>query len=144
MNNLEKQYQDYVDLITGKTNLQNSPIAPLFQFHGENSLEDYQNDYLKDQVLHWGGVITGMFPKTCQLLKEEGVSLDAFCSFFYRLPRSRETPYDFFKIKLDRFKEFVLEIREGIDPPGREKLLTTVHEETNSLWEAYLLFNPPD
>ncbi|MHB8482434.1 MAG: hypothetical protein ACYDBV_06835 [Nitrospiria bacterium] len=144
MNLLKKQYQDYLELITGKVDIEKSPLASMVYPRGKNPLQVYQTDYLKDQILHWGGVIEELFPKTCGMLKEEGVLLDEFVSFFYKTPGPVGLPYDYFKIKLDRFKASVFETGQRFSPPKKERLLSAVEQEVREMLAAYTSFNPAD
>ncbi len=141
---LQKQYLDYFELITGRCEIEKSPLISMVRLENRNALFVYQSDYLKAQILNWSGVIEEIFSETCKVLKEEKIDLDAFVSFFYQTPLPPQTEYDFFKIKLDRFKEFVIEAGKKFEPSIKEKLLATAEQEYKSCWEAYLSFNPPD
>ncbi|MHB8481861.1 MAG: hypothetical protein ACYDBV_03870, partial [Nitrospiria bacterium] len=130
--------------ITGKVDVEKSPLALMVYPRGKNPLQVYQTDYLKDQILRWGGVIEEIFPKTCGMLKEEGILLDEFISFFYKTPGPVDLPYDYFKIKLDRFKAFVFETGRRFDPSKKERFLTAIEQEGREILEAYTSFNPAD
>ena len=61
---LRRQYQEYVELVTTPDSI---PLAPELSLLG-GSLDDfdrYRRIYLPHELLHWGGELTDMFPKTC-------------------------------------------------------------------------------
>jgi hypothetical protein len=141
---LQKQYLDYFELITGLCPIERSPLVSTVQLESRNALSLYQSDYLKEQILNWGGVIEEIFSETCRILKEEEISLEKFVPFFHSTPLPIENRYDFFLIKLDRFKNFVSEISTEISPAARSKLLSALEEEHQSCRNGYLFFNPAD
>ena len=62
-----RQYQEYVELVTTP---EYRPLTSELSLLG-GSLEDldrYRCTYLPHELLHWGGEITDMFPRTCGLL----------------------------------------------------------------------------
>jgi hypothetical protein len=102
------------------------------------SLDDfdrYRRLYLPHELLHWGGELTDMFPKTCRLLVAENISLERFISFWFDKPRPEQTDYDFFLLKIDRFVEFVGE--------GCPSASATVREEAEELRAAYHAASEP-
>ena len=140
---LQKQYLDYLKLITGQCPLEKSPLISLVQLENWNSLSIFQKDYLKEQILNWSGVIEEIFSETCKILKEEEINIENFVSFFHSTPLPIESRYDFFLIKLDRFKEFVYSISKEIPPGVRSNLLSTLEKEYQDCRDGYLSFNPP-
>jgi hypothetical protein len=98
-------------------------VAGLIQPQGTNwndvmdhpkDLARYTRHYLPHELLHWGGELTDMFPDTCRLLAQAGISLDQFVQWWVRTARSSTGPYDFFLIKIARFLEFVDERAPGL------------------------------
>jgi hypothetical protein len=147
MNNrdsLQKQYLDYFELITGRCKIEKSPLFSMVRLENRNALSVYQSDYLKPQILNWSGVIEEIFSETCRMLKEEKINLEKFVPFFHSTPVPMNKRYDFFLIKLDRFKDFVLEVATEVSPAERSKLLSAVEKEHQSCRDGYLSFNPSD
>ncbi|MBI1824666.1 MAG: hypothetical protein HY200_09645 [Nitrospirae bacterium] len=147
MNNeesLQKQYFDYFELIIGRTEYHKSSLASMVRLENQDALHNFQRDYLKDQILNWSGIIEEIFSNTVTELKKEGIDLNKFVSFFHQEPLSLKTEYDFFKIKLDRFRVFVTQCAEWTEPATRTRLLDIVDQEYHSCRKAYLAFNPPD
>lgn len=116
----------------------------MVQVETPDALKNYGNDYLRDQILNWGGVVEEIFCETVLEMKKAGIDLDHFVTFFHQEPFPLETEYDFFKIKLDRFRAFVATKGEYTEPATRQKLLATVEREYTACWEAYLSFNPSE
>jgi hypothetical protein len=140
---LQKQYRDYLDLIKGNCDLLESPLCPMFQ-GSENALPQYRTDYLNDQIVNWGGVVEEIFFETCKELKGEKIEMNEFVSFFHQTLLPPKTEFDFFKIKLDRFKEFVYEISQFVEPAKKAKLRSVAEQEFKACFEAYRSFNPLD
>ncbi len=69
----------------------------------------YRTFYVPHEILHWGGDLAEMFPQTCRILAERGISLTEFVAFWFRSPRPLTHSYDFFLLKIERFLEFVTE-----------------------------------
>jgi len=96
------------------------------------SLEAYRT-YLRHEILAWGGALTDMFPQTCKALERAGVALDEFLAFWFREARPATTPYDFFLLKVERFREFV-----GETLPSAASLAA---REAEDLRQAYQTVN---
>jgi hypothetical protein len=141
---LQDQYLEYFRLITGRAVPEKSTLAAMVKLENPEALENYRNDYLKDQILNWSGIVEEIFCETVLEMKKAGIELDQFISYFHQEPLPLETEYDFFKIKLDRFKAFIIEMSETADSPTRQKLLAIVEKEFTACWEAYLSFNPSE
>jgi uncharacterized protein (UPF0276 family) len=117
---LRRQYQEYIELVTTP---QCVPVPPDLLLLG-GSLEDldrYRQTYLPHELLHWGGELTDMFPRTCGLLAVANMSLDRFIPFWFDTPRLEETDYDFFLLKIDRFAEFVAAVCPSACAIAREE-----------------------
>ena len=102
------------------------------------SLDDvnrYRDTYLPHELLHWGGELQDMFPKTCGLLAAAHVPLKRFVPFWFSRSRPEQEDYDFFLLKIDRFVEFVLH-----DCPSAS---LTATEEAEELRAAYRAANEP-
>lgn len=131
---LHHQYQLYVHRVTacdpqsiegGLSLLGGSP----------EDLSRYRDCYLPHELLHWGGELQDMFPKTCGLLAEAGVPLEQFVSAWFSRPRPEQDDYDFFLLKIDRFVEFV----EQWCPEAAQ----SVSDEARELRDAYRAANEP-
>jgi uncharacterized protein len=100
-------YARYARIISGQT--------PMTGLEWEEAAGDptgvtrYSAFYLPYEILHWGGDLTEMFPQTCRILAERGVSLSEFVTFWFCSPRPLTQSYDFFLLKIERFLEFVRE-----------------------------------
>lgn len=105
---LSDAYDRYVRVLTGKA----EPVGPEWNqlwAYGEE-LGRYRDSYLPHEILHWGGELEDMFVETCCRLKETGMSLDGFVTFWFREPQPLSEAYDFFLLKVERFVEFVREV----------------------------------
>ncbi len=128
---LSDAYDQYVRVLTGKA----EPVGPEWKqpwAYGEE-LGRYRGSYLPYEILHWGGELEDMFVESCRRLKETGVSLDGFVTFWFREPRPLSEAYDFFLLKVDRFVEFVREVAP--------ELQSTVEREAGELRLAYRSVN---
>jgi len=131
---LRDQYQAYVRFVTRGQPLPLSEHLSLL----DGSLDDlnrYRETYLPHEVLHWGGELHDMFPRTCALLTAAQFSLGRFVPFWFSRPRPDEEDYDFFLLKIDRFVEFVVS-----DCPSAAAV---VREEAEELRAAYRAANEP-
>lgn len=103
---LQRQYGTYVQFVT----TQNPGSMPVDQSLLGGSLENlprYRDSYLPHELLHWGGDLQDMFPRTCRALCEAQIPLERFVPFWFSRPRSEQEDYDFFLLKIHRFVEFV-------------------------------------
>ncbi len=131
---LRRQYQGYVELVTTPERM---PMTPELSLLG-GSLDDlnrYRDAYLPHELLHWGGELTDMFPRTCGLLTAANIPLEQFLSFWFDRPRREQEDYDFFLLKIDRFVEFVA--------GGCPSACATVTVEAEELRTAYRAANEP-
>ncbi len=131
---LDRQYQEYVGLITTAGSVSGNPDLSLLG----GSLEDldrYRRGYLPHELLHWGGELTDMFPETCRLLASADIPLERFISFWFDRQRLPRGDYDFFLLKIDRFVEFV-------ESAGSFASATAIGE-ANDLRVAYQTANEP-
>lgn len=143
--NLEGLYRDYFNAVTGCLPEKESAIFRMFQFSpATGSLLPFQRDYLGDQVLNWSGRIEEIFPITVQILAENNISLESFIPWFFGGQSAGGRSYDFFIIKLDRFREFALEISWSLNGGKSEMLAREAEREYQDVMEAYLQFNPAD
>lgn len=104
---LRDDYARYAQIISGQ-----APITgPEWREAAAEAtgLTRYRTSYLPHEILHWGGGLTEMFPRTCRALAERGICLTEFVSFWFRSPRPLTHSYDFFLLKIERFLEFVTE-----------------------------------
>lgn len=131
---LTQQYQAYVQFVT---TLGSTPMEGALSLLG-GSLDDlnrYRGTYLSHELLHWGGELQDMFPKTCRLLTAAHLPLEGFVTFWFSRSRPEQDDYDFFLLKIDRFIEFVLH-----DCPSAS---VTATEEAEELRAAYRAANEP-
>lgn len=131
---LRDQYQAYVRLVTTGQPL---PVSVHLSLLGGplDDLNRYRETYLPYEVLHWGGELHDMFPRTCNVLVAAHLPLERFVPFWFSRPRPDEEDYDFFLLKIDRFVEFVTQ-----DCPSAA---VTVREEAEELRAAYRAANEP-
>jgi hypothetical protein len=131
---LYRQYQAYVELVTTPENI--PMIAELSLLGGSFAdLDRYRDSYLPHELLHWGGELTDMFPRTCALLLAADIALVQFIPFWFDKPRLEQDDYDFFLLKIDRFVEFV-----AARCPDACAIVT---EEAKELRVAYRVANEP-
>lgn len=97
--------------------------------HDREGLERYRSSYLPHEILEWGGVLTDMFSESCRALRERGIALEEFVSFWFRESRPITQAYDFFLLKIERFVEFVRE--------RAPELATCAEREAAELRAAY-------
>lgn len=102
---LPGQYTHYARVVTGQ-----AVAGCLFGELDQEALKRYSQRYLPHEILEWGGSLEAMFPDTCRHLKEAGVSLSGFVSFWFQEPNQTSQPYDFFLIKLERFQAFIRKV----------------------------------
>jgi hypothetical protein len=97
----------------------------------EEGIQVYATQYLPYEILSWGGDVRMMFPQTCDVLDQLGISLSRFVEFWFAHPRSSESEYDFFLLKINVFVEFLGQVF-----PGAGSL---VKQEAELLAQGYLL-----
>jgi len=100
-----------------------------------DDLNRYREIYLPHELLHWGGELNEMFPRTGRLMAAADIPLERFASFWFEKPRPDQEDYDFFLLKIDRFVEFVAN-----DCPSA---CAIVAEEAEELRAAYRAANEP-
>lgn len=103
---LIRQYQDYIELVTRQVRCRHN-ISKEVKAGMNDELYEYVTQYLPYEIISWGGDVREMFPQTCQMLKQHGLSLDKFVEFWFAHSRASETKYDFFLLKIHRFVEFL-------------------------------------
>ena len=113
------EYEEYAQIVSGRQ----PPSGPNWQVVAADmaGLRRYIDDYLPHEILHWGGDITDMFPETCRRLKETGISLNQFVTWWFHRSRPVDQPYDFFLLKIDRVIEFVSERAPFVLPVTRKE-----------------------
>lgn len=131
---LQHQYRSYVHRVTACDPRSIDGELSLLGGSPED-LSRYRTTYLPHELLHWGGELQDMFPKTCGLLGDAGVSLEQFVSAWFSRPRPEQDDYDFFLLKIDRFVEFV---EQWCPAAGR-----CASEEARELRDAYRAANEP-
>ncbi|MBS0171082.1 MAG: DUF692 family protein [Nitrospira sp.] len=131
---LQEQYRAYVQHVAIGTSLPMMGELSLLGGSGDDLIR-YRTTYLPHELLHWGGELQDMFPKTCGLLAAAQVSLEQFVPVWFSQPRPEQDDYDFFLLKIDRFVEFV----EQLCPSAA----TCVNTEAQELRDAYCAANEP-
>lgn len=128
---LREDYAHYAHIISGQVPVTGPEWEEVAA--EETGLTRYRTVYLPHEILHWGGDLTEMFPQTCRILSERGVSLTEFVTFWFRAPRLLTQSYDFFLLKIERFLEFVAERAPDVR--------VCVQEECDILRQAYAQAN---
>src|ERR1700693_4929466 len=142
---LEGLSLDYFNAVPGCLPETENPVFRMLQFSpATGSLIPFQRDYLVDQVLNWSGRIEELFPATVQILSEYGVRLESFIPWFLGGQSAGGRSFDFFIIKLDRFREFALEKSRTLKGAKAEGLAHEAEREYREIMEAYFQFNPED
>ncbi len=103
---LQRQYGTYVQFVTTQ-NPGSMPVDLSLLGGSLENLPRYRDSYLPHELLHWGGDLQDMFPRTCRSLCEAQIPLERFVPFWFSRPRSEQEDYDFFLLKIHRFVEFV-------------------------------------
>lgn len=103
---LQRQYGTYVQFVTTQ-NPGSMPVDLSLLGGSLENLPRYRDSYLPHELLHWGGDLQDMFPRTCRALCEAQIPLERFVPFWFSRPRSEQEDYDFFLLKIHRFVEFV-------------------------------------
>ena len=127
---LQREYGTYVEFVTTQDAVSMAKDLSLLG----GSLEDlnrYRDRYLPHELLHWGGELQDMFPKTCRALSEAHVPLERFVPFWFSRPRPEQDDYDFFLLKIDRFVEFVAQAC-----PSAAAIVTAEAEELRAAYRA--------
>ena len=123
-----RQYRDYVELVTGK----GGSRLNLPKEWGANMCEGlscYATQYLPNEILSWGGDVKVLFPRSCQLLDQNEVSLNLFVEFWFAHPRKSDSEYDFFLLKIHLFVEFMGQVLPSA--------VSTVKQEAELLSQGY-------
>jgi len=130
---LKEAYDRYVRVLTGQA----EPVGPEWKEASSyaEELDRYRTGYLPHEILHWGGDLEDMFVESCRQLRERGLSLEGFVTFWFREPRCSSESYDFFLLKVERFVEFVCEIAPDLQD--------IVDREAHDLRLAYQIVNEP-
>ncbi|MBX3304039.1 MAG: DUF692 family protein [Nitrospira sp.] len=130
---LKDAYDQYVRVLIGKA----EPVGEEWKQSSAyaEELDHYRAGYLPHEILHWGGELEDMFVESYRRLRERGVSLEEFVTFWFREPRPSSGPYDFFLLKIERFVEFVREVAPDLQ--------SMVEREARELRLAYRLINEP-
>ena len=130
---LEEAYERYVQVLLGKA----EPKGPEWnQDPGcTHDLDLYHSLYLPYEILHWGGAIEDMFVESCRRLRERGIDVEGFVTFWFRDPRPLTDLYDFFLLKVDRFVAFIREVAPEVE--------TLAAAEAERLRQAYRVANEP-
>jgi uncharacterized protein len=130
LNMLTRQYMDYVELATGK--VRGSCALPQEWNEGvDEGLNYYASQYLPHEIISWGGDVRVMFPQTCQLLDQYGVSLNRFVEFWFAHSRKSESEYDFFILKTHLFVDFLRQVLP--------QAVSTAKQEAELISQGYVI-----
>ena len=127
---LTRQYQEYMALVREVLSSRLDVAAP-WDAEMNMGLHVYATQYLPYEILSWGGDVRVMFPNACHILDQYGISLKQFVEFWFAHPRTSESEYDFFLLKIDLFVEFIVQVF-----PEASSL---VKQEAELLTQGYLL-----
>lgn len=109
---LNSQYVEYVSLLSGRKSGKISEGLAISR-EARVGMQLYTSRYLSHEILCWGGDISDMFPRSCEVLIREGIGLEQFVKFWFARPWAVQAmEYDFFLTKIHRFLEFI----EGVLP----------------------------
>ena len=127
---LIRQYREYMALVnevlSGRLD-----VPSQWDTEMNKGLHLYANKYLPYEILSWGGDVRVMFPNACAILDQYGISLKQFVQFWFAHPRSSESEYDFFLLKIEVFVEFI----EQVFPAAS----SLVRQEAEFLAQGYRL-----
>jgi nifR3 family TIM-barrel protein len=101
------QYRTYAELVAGVITVDERALSLPGPRPDPLALKEYQDEYLPFEILRWGGDLQAMFPGTCRLLNDAGVPLERFLAFWFCGAPERAEPYDFFRLKVNRFLAFI-------------------------------------
>jgi hypothetical protein len=102
---LARDYECYARMVTGQGAC-SSMSGGVGMMGDAEGLAWYQGMYLPYEILHWGGDLRDMFPRTCRMATEHAVDIRDFVAFWFKRTRV-PAAYDFFLIKIDYFVEFI-------------------------------------
>jgi hypothetical protein len=106
---LAQDYAQYAAVVTGQEGIEScGPILDLGD--QQEGVAYYRQVYLPYEILHWGGELHDMFPRTFELISQSHVDMNDFVAFWFSRPRAAPVPYDFFLLKVEYFVEFVATI----------------------------------
>lgn len=110
---LNEAYEHYVSVLIGTA----EPVGPEWEHSSayKDELDCYRVEYLPYEILHWGGDVEDMFVESCRRLRERGLSIEGFVTFWFLGPRTSSKSYDFFLLKVERFVDFVREVAPDLE-----------------------------
>jgi uncharacterized protein (UPF0276 family) len=131
---LARDYEFYARVVSGQAQ---SALLPesMGQISNEDGLGYYRQAYLPYELLHWGGDLRDMFPRTHDLMRAGTVDVADFVQFWFSRPGCGPDFYDFFLVKIDRFVQFIASVLPSAWP--------TVAHEAEELRAAYAAANQP-
>lgn len=127
---LTRQYREYMALVSEVLS-DRLDVPSQWDAEMNKGLHVYATQYLPYEILSWGGDVRVMFPNACAILDQYGISLKQFVEFWFTHPRTSESEYDFFLLKINVFVEFIGQVF-----PGASSL---VKQEAEFLAQGYLL-----
>ena len=124
---LQRQYRLYAETVSRRqAAIPDALPAAWLDLEG---LQQYRQEYLPHEIMHWGGNLEDMFPRTWRALRAHGASSGAFVDYWFREPRCVRHAYDFFLLKVDGFVNFIAEALPAS--------LATARREAQELRTAY-------
>ncbi len=130
---VSRAYADYAQIAAGRS----QPKGPEWTTGVAciDELPSYHARYLPYEILHWGGDLQNMFPRTMESLRLHAVDSSDFVAYWFDRPVPLTEPYDFFTLKLDRFVQFVSEVAPQV--------FGIASQEAEELRRAYEFANEP-
>jgi uncharacterized protein len=103
---LGRNYAQYADVVTGQK-ATGSFGAMVESGDQREGVAYYRQVYLPYEILHWGGELRDMFPRSFELVSQRHVDMMDFVTFWFGRTRPATGPYDFFLLKVEYFIEFI-------------------------------------
>ncbi|HET6673792.1 MAG TPA: DUF692 family protein [Nitrospiraceae bacterium] len=127
---LGRDYARYAGIVTGHEAA--DAWCPMAESEDQaEGLTYYRQVYLPHEILHWGGDVRDMFPRTYGLMEQRNVDVRDFAAFWFRRPRFGSIPYDFFLLKIECFAEFI-----AVVTPDAIAVVSTEADELRAAYEA--------
>lgn len=113
---LEREYRRYIAVLSGN--------QPPNANEGPARWVELERDAIRECYFRMrGGELDAVFPETCELLRAGGVEPSAFDAYFERSPAFEDASFDFFRLVVRSFQQWVrslqtshaLELRETAD-----------------------------
>ena len=127
---LRHDYEHYARILTGQRGGAGPGDRP-GTVSDEEGLNYFRRVYLPYEILHWGGDLQDMFPRTHAVVTESTVDIEDFVDFWFDRPRSSPLAYDFFLLKIECFLAFIAAVL-----PDAQGIAAREAEELRAAYEA--------